>query len=268
MAETTPVSPRGINWSSALIAGLVATAAITMTLALFGTNIMKMLGSTMLGEEASAAAQYTVGGMLHLTVGLVYGILFAWLFGPVAIWNRLLKGIVYGLAVTAVALATMPVMMAMMGGGGAANPCAASNPCTAAGNPSMQQGAMSGGAVSAGNPCAPGASNPCAPDASNPCAPSTTAENPCAAEPSNPCQPPAAAANPCNPCKEAHAANPCNPCGAANAPKTAGNACGAGAGNPCNPCGGSGGPFDGMISLINHLVYALGLAFAYRPRSL
>ena len=66
---------------------------------------------------------------------------------------------------------------------GAANPCAAENPC---------------------NPC-----NPCnlrvAQNACNPCA----AANPC-----NPCNPSAAAANPCNPCNPCAAANPCNPCGA------------------------------------------------------
>lgn len=260
MAETETVTHRGINWSSALVAGLMATVVITVSMALFGTNIMKMLGSTMLGEDASVATQYMVGGGFHLMVGLIYGVLFGWLFGPVRAWNRLLKGIVYGLAITAIALATMPVMMAMMGGDGASNPCAAGNPCAAAENPCAAEnpyGPEKAGA--ADNPCKP--ENPRA--AENPCA----AKNPCVAE--NPC----AAENPCSPESHAAAANPCkpgNPCGEAGS-KKAGNACSQAAGNPCNPCGGGGGggggPFEDMISLINHLLFALTLAFVYRPRT-
>jgi hypothetical protein len=173
-----------------------------------------------------------------MMVGLFYGVIYAWLFGPVTELNRFFKGAVFGLAITAIALATMPVMMAMMGGGGAGNPCAA-NPRAAAANPCAP------GTAESHNPC-----NPCGPthEAVNPCAPeSVDAGNPC-----NPCAPEAGhAKNACG----AGAGNPCNPCG------------GGGAGNPCNPCGGGGGTFDGIISLINHLVFALVLAFVYRPRS-
>ena len=106
---------------------------------------------------------------------------------------------------------------------GAANPCAAENPC----NPCDSRVAQN-----ACNPCA--AANPCNPcAAANPCNPC----NPCAsANPCNPC----AAANPCNPCNPCAAANPCNPCAAANPcnPCAAANPC-----NPCNPCG-AGGKID------------------------
>lgn len=239
MTEPTYVRQTKINWSSALIAGLIATVVITITMAIFGQNIMKMLGSTMLGEDASVGAQYLVGGMFHLMVGLIWGVLYAWLFGPVRVWNPLLKGIVYGLAITAIALATMPIMMAMMGGGGAGNPCAA-NPCAA------------------GNPCA--AANPCAEAPGNPCQPSDVAGNPCNPCAANASSSPDHAGNPCNPCAAKAASNPC-------AAKAGSNPCSASAGNPCNPCGGSGGDtYSAMISLINHLVFALALAFIYRPR--
>lgn len=255
MDQEAQGSPKQMNWSSALITGLIATVAITITMALFGQNIMKMLGSTLLGENASTVAVYLAGASMHLMVGLVWGVIYAWLFGPVRVWNPLIKGVVYGFAITAAALATMPIMMGMMGGGGAGNPCAAaanpcaaaSNPCATAVNPCMKAGAVAGGTAG-------GAANPCADVAANPCA--------------------SAAANPCNPCSSgssasaAHAANPCNPCGAkVAAKKGAANACSAAAGNPCNPCGGSGdSPYQSMISLINHLVFAIVLALVYRPR--
>ncbi len=58
--------------------------------------------------------------------------------------------------------------------------------------------------------------------------------------------------NPCHP-KEAQPAamNPCHPSKGA-------------AGNPCNPCGGGGGsPYSGLMSVINHVIYGLTLAFVY-----
>jgi len=144
------------RWSRAITAGLVATIVITISLALFGTNIMKSLGSMML-PNANVGVQYLVGGAFHLMVGLFYGVVFAWLFGRVREWNPVLKGVVFGLAITAIALAAMPVMASMMPGGAAGNPCAAAakNPC---------------------NPCASKPANPC-----NPCA-AKSAGNPC-----NPC---------------------------------------------------------------------------------
>lgn len=186
MSEAVYVSPsKPFSWSRAILAGLLATVAITVSLAFFGQNIMKMLGSMML-PDASVATQYAVGGAVHLTIGLFYGIVYAALFGKVREWNPVLKAGVFGLAIAAVALAAMPVMAAMLGGGKAGNPCgaAAANPC---------------------NPCGPGAAKP----AANPC-------NPCggkaAANPCNPCAP-KQAKNPCNPCAGKGAANACNPCG-------------------------------------------------------
>lgn len=220
-----------VDWGRALMAGLAATVAITISMALFGMNVMKSMGAMAMGAGASTATQYAVGGLIHLMVGLFYGFVYAALVAPVRRWGALLKGVGFGLAITAIALAVMPVMAAMTGGGGAANPC---NPC----------GAQMAGAAQ-GNPC-----NPCA--AKNPC-------NPCAAKAGAS----DAAKNPCNPCA---AKNPRNPCAAKK--EAAGgsprNACAtAGAGNPCNPCGGGSSPYGGMVSLVNHLIFGLALAFVY-----
>ncbi len=183
-------NPRSLDLSRALVAGLVATIIMTVVMAFFGMNLMKMLGGMFL-PGSSTGVQYAVGGAMHLMVGLIYAVIFAWLFGRVRVWHPVVKGTIYGLAIGAIALAVMPVAAAVMGGGAAANPC---NPCAAKG-----------------------------------------------------------AANPCNPCA-AKAANPCNPCAAKAA-------------NPCNPCGGSGqGPWAGMISIFNHLVYGLVLALIYGRR--
>jgi len=259
--DSSNIAPR-FSWSRALTAGLIATVIMTVVLVLTGMNIMKMLGS-MIAPGAGVPMQYIIGGAMHLMIGLFYGVAYARLVGRVTEWNRFVKGAVYGLAIAAIAFAVMPVMSAVMGGGeGARNPCggAGANPCASAHstNPCTS---------TAANPCA--AKNPCA--AQNPCAP----QNPCAAQ--NPCATtrssagnPCGAKNPCgarNPCA---AKNPCtakNPCAAKQAGGTS-NACHmAGGSNPCggaaNPCGGSQGPYSGAISMLNHLVYALTLAFAY-----
>jgi hypothetical protein len=165
---------------------------MTIVMMVMGMNLPKSLGSMLVGSKASTATQYAIGGAMHLMIGLIYGVIFAWLVGRVAEWNRLIKGTVYGLAIAAIALAAMPVMSAMAGSKSAV----------------------------AQNPCHPQAMNPCHPKEAQP-----------------------AAMNPCHPSKGA-------------------------AGNPCNPCGGGGGggggsPYSGLMSVINHVIYGLTLAFVY-----
>ncbi len=193
------------GWSRALLAGLVATIVMTIVMMVMGMNLMKSLGSMIVGSAANPTMQYVVGGTMHLMIGLIYGLIFVWLVGRVIEWNRFIKGTVYGLAIAAIALAAMPLMSAMMGsGGGAGNPCGGSRGKTAA--------------------------NPCHPQAAM-----------------NPCHPKEGAMNPCHPSSES---NPCHPK--------------SGAGNPCNPCGGGGGsPYSGVMSVINHVIYGLTLAFVY-----
>ncbi|HEV8628806.1 MAG TPA: hypothetical protein VGV61_00715 [Thermoanaerobaculia bacterium] len=176
-----------VDWGRAGLAGLVATAVITVTMALLGQNILKMLGG-IAAPGAGAVAQYAIGGAIHLAVGLVYGLLYAWLLGPVQAHGRILKGVLYGAALAGIALAVMPAASAMVGARG--NPCSGvTNPCGGAGT-------------------------------ANPCRPSVAAAatgNPC-----NPCSKKGVAAGyPCNPCHRADATkaanacggNPCNPCG-------------------------------------------------------
>jgi hypothetical protein len=190
---------RSLSWSRALFAGLVATIVMTIVMMLTGMNIAKSLGSMLVGSKASPVAQYAVGGTMHVMIGLIYGVIFAWLVGRVVEWNRFIKGTVYGLAIAAIALAVMPAMSAMVGGGSAGK-----------------------------------AANPCHPQAMNPC---HSSEGPMAS---------AGALNACHPRSPA-AANPCH------AKSDAGNPCG----------GGGGSPYSGVMSVINHLIYGLTLAFVY-----
>ncbi|HEV8657279.1 MAG TPA: hypothetical protein VGS96_01515 [Thermoanaerobaculia bacterium] len=210
--SSTPALPAGnrIHWGRAIGAGLIATIVMTIVMVALKMNLVKSLGSMIVGSNASLALQYTVGGAIHLMIGIVYGIIFAALVARVAEWNRFIKGTVYGLAIAAIAFAAMPLMSAMLGGGGGAQ-----NPC--------------------GRKQTAGAMNPCHPQAGAPM----------------------------NPCHPKTAMNPCHPSGSRQSAK---NPChsGGGAGNPCNPCGGGGGgPWSGVISVVNHLVYALTLAFVY-----
>jgi len=263
-----------IQWGSAITAGLVATIVMTVVMALMKMNIVKMLGSMIVGSDASAATQYIVGGAMHFMIGIGYGVIYAALLGRVVEWNRVIKGTVYGLAIAAIALAAMPVMSSMMGGGsaGAQNPCGGSSGQAAAMNPCHPQSGQA--STSATNPCqgkdSTAAKNPCQgkdAGAMNPCAgkQAGAAKNPCQGKQAgamNPCadKQAASAMNPCAGKQAADAANPCQ----GKATAGASNPChGAGAGNPCNPCGGSSGPWGGVLSVINHLVYALTLAFVY-----
>jgi len=196
MAEIAAANPDRhflvpIHWSRAIGAGVVATVIMTIVGAVLKMNFPKMIGS-MIVPHASLTVQYAVGGAMHFMIGIVYGIIYAALVGRLMEWNRFVKGVVYGLAITAIALAAMPLMSAMMGGGGG------------------------GGA------------------AQNPCHPQTGQQQ---------------AMNPCHPQGQASAMNPCHPKAAA--------------GNPCNPCGGGSSPYSGVMSVVNHLIYALTLAFAY-----
>lgn len=211
MSEDIGASSReqasSFNLGKALMAGLIATVIITISMALFGMNVMKSLGQMVLGPQSGASTQYLAGGLIHLMIGVGYGVLYSAVVAPVRRWPAVMKGLVFGLSITAIALAAMPIMAAVMSTGAASNPC---NPCAAS-----QAGQQSKPA----NPC-----------------------NPCAAN------------NPCNPCatKKAASGSLGNPCSVAAA------------GNPCNPCGGGGGsPYSGLISLINHVIFGLALAFAY-----
>jgi hypothetical protein len=200
---------RSFSWSRALLAGLVATIVMTIVMMVMGMNLMKSLGSMIVGSTASPATQYAVGGTMHLMIGLIYGVIFAWLVGRVIEWNRFIKGTVYGLAIAAIALAAMPLMSAMTSSGkGAGNPC---NPCGSKPSATQKSGQQ----------------------AMNPCHPKEGQSAPMASS---------GAQNPCHPKEKAM--NPCHP--------SAGN-----------PCSSSSSPYSGLMSVINHVIYGLTLAFVY-----
>jgi len=229
--------------ANVLLAGVAATIVVTITMLMSGTDIIMALGGMLLGMDAGVTERYLAGGVVHLSVGLAYAVFFALFFAPVREWNKITKGVIFGFFITVMALVFMPLGASMLSGKAvtqASNPCAAgitTNPC----NPCMSK---------AVNPCAMG--NPCAAKMANPC-------NPCTSKSMNPC----AAGNPCSTghAKTMKMAQPCNPC----APKMS-NPCAAG--NPCNPCGGGGGnPYGGLISLLNHIVLGLVLAFMVRLKT-
>jgi len=223
--NTQRMSPANV-----LLAGLAATIVVTITMIMSGTNIVQALGDMLLGMDASVTARYFAGGVVHLAVGLTYGVFFALFFAPVSEWNKVSKGVIFGFVITVMALVFLPLIASTMSSKPAtqipgSRPATATNPCT----PSM-------------------------PKAVNPCDPST-------AKTANPCK----AGNPCAP-KMANPCNPCNPCASKSMSPRAPvmkNPCAAG--NPCNPRGGSGGnPYSGLISLINHIILGLVLAFTIR----
>ncbi|HYU25645.1 MAG TPA: hypothetical protein VEO74_10610, partial [Thermoanaerobaculia bacterium] len=94
MTDTvTPAAPGArIQWGRAIAAGLVATILMTIVMVALRMNMMKSLGGMVVGSNASPALQYAAGGAIHFTIGIVYGIIYAWLVGRVVEWNRFIKG--------------------------------------------------------------------------------------------------------------------------------------------------------------------------------
>ncbi len=219
-----------ISWPGVFVAGAVATLVVTVTMLLTGTNILAGLGTMIAGPEVSDSMRYTVGIMAHLSVGIVYAVVFSLLFSALD-WHWLTKGVIFGFVITVMAVVAMPLAASMVAGNSpvTANPCAMKNPCSPV------------------NPCAgrhSQAQNPCQRTMANPC----SAANPCAMK--NPC-------SPVNPCAGSHgrAQNPCQ--------RAMANPCSAG-----NPCAGSGGgqKYAGLLSLINHIVFALVLSLMITRR--
>ena len=233
---------QSVDWKSAVKSGLIATGLMTFLMVLLGTvGMAKMMGTLLLGASAGAAAQWTVGMIIHILIGLSYGIAFAVLVAFVPKPKVQVLGPLFGiLLVIPMVYASGPFMntLAAIGGNGDAmvgNPC---NPC--------------GGGAAVKNPC-----NPCGEEMKanghNPCNPCNKkkADNPC-----NPCNK-KKADNPCNPCSKKQAKNPCNPCA-----KKAQNPCG-----PGNPCGGEGGGGFPWQAALTHLIFGLGLGLTYRSRN-
>ncbi|MDE2310009.1 MAG: hypothetical protein KGL01_04180, partial [Betaproteobacteria bacterium] len=229
-----------MSLTNVLLSGLAATIVVTITMLMSGTNIVQALGDMLLGMDASVTARYLAGGVVHLAIGLTYGVFFALFFAPVSEWNKVTKGVIFGFFITVMALVFLPLAASMMSSKSAtqipnSRPATATNPCTPGMpktvNPCNPSTPKVANPCKTGNPCAPRMGNPCNPKIGNPCNPG----NPCASKSTNPCAP--------------EMKNPCA------------------AGNPCNPRGGSGGnSYGGLISLINHIILGLVLAFTVRLR--
>lgn len=165
-----------VNLKSAILASIVGTIAMTVVMAIFGINIMKALGMT---AGMQGGMVYFIGGLIHLSVGIFYGIIYAWIFQPLL--KKLpsyLSGAVYSILPFIIAMLFMsPFLNAIQ------TVFRADRPATT---------------MCGANPC-------------NPCMPKAKPSNPCA--PCNPCMPKAKkmSYNPCKPCK---GSNPCNPCSA------------------------------------------------------
>ncbi len=119
----SPVST--VNWGRAIIAGVAATVILTISMWIItGANIISVLGGMIVGGGAAAII---VGTMMHFGIGNVYGIVFASLVAPVTNWGKFTQGAIFGLAITAIALALMPIMASAMAGSGMAGGAAEAN---------------------------------------------------------------------------------------------------------------------------------------------
>ncbi len=218
-----------LNIGSAILAGLVATGAMTLlmyTAPLMGLpkmDIMLALGSLFPWK----ISPYIPGTILHFGIGsalaLLYALLFArWLPGP-----RWARGALYSLLPWLLAIFAMAPMMTLVqswtnpaAAGQVVNPCAAVNPCAVTSRPTNPCSVPQGPA----NPCSPGQSQ-----AMNPCAtPTPQAMNPCGIA----------------------APKALNPCGAAPGPGPV----------ALSPT------VTRLMSLMAHLVYGAVLGLLYRPR--
>lgn len=78
------------NFGSILLASIIATIAMTIVMAIFGINLMKILG---FAAGMSGGAAYLFGGVLHFAIGIFYGIIYALFFEP---WMKKMPGFLSG----------------------------------------------------------------------------------------------------------------------------------------------------------------------------
>ena len=104
---------QGLKWGRALVASLIAIVVFTVTMALFGMNIIKdlgniiMLGTKLMGTDAGQTSQYLVGGVLYVLVGVIYGVIYCGIISPLGA-NHLLKGVLYGTVLSVIAIFGLP----------------------------------------------------------------------------------------------------------------------------------------------------------------
>ena len=104
---------QGLKWGRAIVASLIAIVVFTVTMALFGMNIIKdlgniiLLGTTLMGTDAGLTTQYLVGGVLYVLIGIVYGVIYCGIISPLGA-NHLLKGVLYGTVLSVIAIFGLP----------------------------------------------------------------------------------------------------------------------------------------------------------------
>lgn len=106
METTTPKV--SFSFGSAIYAGIVATIIMTVVMALFGVNSITMLGTLLVGKNASYSTIYLAGSLVHFGVGVFYAIVYALLLAPVKSLSNILKAILYSILLTIIAQTTLP----------------------------------------------------------------------------------------------------------------------------------------------------------------
>jgi uncharacterized membrane protein YagU involved in acid resistance len=98
-----------------LLAGLVATVAMTMV-----TLVAPLMGFPPMNPPQMLAGMMgfplAIGWVMHFMIGVIFALAYTFLFRDrVAIANRIVKGIAFGLAVFVFALIMMVALSALMG---------------------------------------------------------------------------------------------------------------------------------------------------------
>jgi len=103
-----------MNWSSAILAGLVATLVMTILMYMGKTMGMKVDMPRILGlmfaQPGHKGSVYTIGTIAHLMMGAIFGIIYAVLFNVLGIPTNWLWGAVFGLVHGIVLGAMLPIM--------------------------------------------------------------------------------------------------------------------------------------------------------------
>jgi hypothetical protein len=114
-----------MDWGSAILAGVVATAAMTVLMYMgkatgMPMDIPRMLGSMVVDTEGGAVVVIGLGLIIHFMMGVVFATVYALLFDafgidPSWLWGALF-GAVHGVA-AGMAMGMMPAMHPRMGTG-------------------------------------------------------------------------------------------------------------------------------------------------------
>lgn len=106
--EETFTPKISFSFGSAVYAGIIATIVMTVVMALFGTNIITMLGTILLNKQAPIYMIYLAGSIMHFAVGIIYAILYALIIAPLKSLSNVLKAILYSIILAIIAQIAIP----------------------------------------------------------------------------------------------------------------------------------------------------------------